>query len=81
MVVATLNAPDDGTALSRLTYADVTAGGTGSSDTAQRTVSRSAPVIEWDLTDTDSTVDRIDLGGWLDSGTGTGVVYLTVEVW
>ena len=81
VVVATLNAGDDNTALARLTYVDVTAGGTGTIDTRQRTVSRSMPVIEWDLTQTDSYVDRIDLGGWLDAGTGAGVVYITVETW
>ena len=81
VVLATINAGDDATALSRLTYADVSAGSTGSIDTRQRMVSRQSPVIEWNLEGTDATIDRIDMGGILDSGTGAGVVYLLVEVW
>ena len=81
MVLVTVNASDDANALARLTYVDVSAGGTGSIDTQQRSISRTSPVIEYDFSGTSSTVDRIDMGGILDAGTGAGVVYLTVEVW
>jgi len=80
-VVATINAGDDTTALSRLTYVDVGAGGTASTDTRQRFISQTQPVIEWDLSGTDADIDRVDIGGYLPTDVGAIPVYVSVEVW
>ena len=81
LVVVTLNAGDDATAVSRLTYVDIGADGTGSVDTRQRMISPYSPVIEFDLTKTEADIDRVDLGGYLPAGTGVLPIYILVEVW
>jgi hypothetical protein len=80
-VAITLNAGDDTTAASRLTITDVSEAGTGSVDTRQRFLSATAPVIEYALTGTDSTITRIDAIGYLSAGIGAGNVIISVEVW
>ena len=81
LVVVSLNAGDDAAAISRLAYVDVGAGGVGSVDTRQRMISPYSPVIEFDLSDTDADIDRVDLGGYLPAGTGVLPIYILVEAW
>ena len=78
--VATINAGDDTTALLRLTLVN-TGVGDLSTDTRKRMVSAQNPSIEWDLTKTDSTIDRIDIGAIPPADVGQIPVYLSVEVW
>jgi hypothetical protein len=76
-----LNSSGDSDALIRLDYVDVSAGDTGDIDTQQRLISKDSPVIEYNLEGTASTIDRIDIVGWLADGTGAVPVYFLVEVW
>lgn len=84
MIIATLNAGDDATAATRLSIAtEVTENSTASADSKKRVISPFSPLIEWDLTGTLSTIDRVDLVGVASSltGTGTTVVLANIEVW
>ena len=78
--VATLNAGDDTTALARLTLVNSGVGDL-STDTRKRMLSAQNPSIEWDLTKTESTVDRIDIGAIPPADAGQIPVYLSVEIW
>lgn len=78
--VATINAGDDLTALARLAYVDKGVGD-HTADARKRMLSESNTMIEWDLTGTDGTIDRIDIGAYAPTDTGTIPVYLSVEIW
>lgn len=80
-ILASLNAPDDVTAASRLSVTPTQENGTGNADTRHRIMSQFANVIEWNLEGTDSTIDRVDLVGVASNLTGTADVLLSVEVW
>ena len=80
-VAVALNAGNAGTAVSRLTYVDVSVGDVATTDTRQRFLSINNPVIEYNLEGTDSTIDDIFVGGYLADGTGAVPVYISVEVW
>lgn len=75
-----VNCSDDGEAVQRFTLTDVGAGGTGSVDVQHDIISATDPQLVIDLTGTDSTIDRIDLGGIPPVGTGALPVYINVKV-
>ena len=81
MVFATLNAGDDVTAAARLSLASMGPGDTGTADTRQRIASQTQPQIEWDLTGTESDVQRIDIIGVDIGGTNVSPAIVSVEVW
>lgn len=79
-VMVALNCSDDGEAVQRFTLVDVGAGDTGSVDVQHDIISAQEWKLEIDLTGTDSTVDRIDLGGIAPVGTGALPVYINIKV-
>ena len=78
--VATINAEDDDNALSRLALAN-NGVGAHNTDTRKRFISPKMAVIEWDLSSTDSSITRVDIGGIPPADTGKIPVYLSVEIW
>ncbi len=81
-VLAAINSPDDITSANRLTIVDVTGGGSASSDSKQRMISKSAPIIEYNLEGTGADISSITLVGVLTAGTGAvGTVNVSVELW
>lgn len=78
--VATINASDDANAIDRLTLAN-TGVGDLSTNTRKRMFSAQNPVIEWDFSLGESTVDRVDLGFIPPTDTGAIPVYVSVEIW
>jgi len=71
----------DGTA--SLTWTDKGAGDTSASDAENpsRMVSSAEPVIEYDFGGTETYITSVYGGGYPPAAAGTGVVYVTLEVW
>lgn len=79
--VATINAPDDATALSRLTVVNNGVGSVSTSDDRHRMLSAAEPILQWDTQKTDIDITKLHLGGLPNVGTGAIPIRITVEAW
>jgi len=82
-VRASINNPDVVDAAAQLTITDNTGGDTVNpiEGAVPQSATKQRPVVEWDLTGTNSDIDDVYLVGIAPDGTGAKDVLVTISVW